>query len=235
MKKFTLHTRIHFLKCQSFSLGLLFALTKQRWFFERKIKIGIVLLSLINLLNSCTNRQDSRNTTSSHINRDTVSSKVTKERTASSVEHTKVVTQFVTCYDTTTDTTAWPVRSNDSIIHSKKSFVTDQTETLCYVIAEEMPEFADGNVNDYINKHLIYPKNAFEKGIEGRVITQFVIDSTGCISDVQVVRGVDPELDTEAVRIMQSMPKWIPGKQGDKPVRVKYILPVTFKLPKETK
>ena len=69
-----------------------------------------------------------------------------------------------------------------------------------------------------------------EQGIQGRVVTQFVVDKDGSITDVKVVRSLDPMLDKEAVRLVKSMPKWTPGKLNGSPVRVKYILPISFRL-----
>ena len=69
-----------------------------------------------------------------------------------------------------------------------------------------------------------------EQGIQGRVVTQFVVDKDGSITDVKVVRSLDPMLDKEAVRLVKSMPKWTPGKLNGSPVRVKYILPLSFSL-----
>jgi protein TonB len=79
-------------------------------------------------------------------------------------------------------------------------------------------------------KNIKYPVVAQENGIQGRVICQFVVNKDGSIVDVQVVRGQDQSLDREAVRVIQSMPRWTPGKQRGQPVRVKYTLPVNFKL-----
>lgn len=99
-----------------------------------------------------------------------------------------------------------------------------------FTIVEEMPQFPDGDVASYLAKNIKYPVVAQENGIQGRVICQFVVNKDGSIVDVQVVRGVDPSLDKEALRVIQSMPKWTPGKQRNQPVRVKYTLPVNFKL-----
>ncbi|MEG1905769.1 MAG: energy transducer TonB, partial [Bacteroidales bacterium] len=82
----------------------------------------------------------------------------------------------------------------------------------------------------FISKSVKYPVIAQENGIQGRVIVSFVIERDGSVADAVVVRGVDPSLDKEALRVVKSMPKWTPGKQRGKPVRVKYTLPVTFRL-----
>ena len=82
----------------------------------------------------------------------------------------------------------------------------------------------------YIAKSIKYPVVAQENGIQGRVTCTFVVNKDGTIVDAQVVRGIDPALDKEALRVINSMPKWKPGKQRGKPVRVKFTLPVTFRL-----
>ena len=83
---------------------------------------------------------------------------------------------------------------------------------------------------DFISKNVKYPVAAQENGIQGRVVVGFIVRKDGSISDIQVMRGVDPALDKEAVRVVGSMPKWQPGKQRGVAVSVKYILPVSFKL-----
>ena len=92
-----------------------------------------------------------------------------------------------------------------------------------------MPSFK-GNVNQWLASNLSYPAVAAENGVQGRVIVQFVVEKDGSVSNVQVVRSVDPALDREAVRVVKSMPKWNPGMNNGQPARVKYTLPVTFKL-----
>jgi protein TonB len=107
---------------------------------------------------------------------------------------------------------------------------TPKQDNQVFMIVEQMPQFPDGDVAAYLSAHIKYPVVAQENGIQGRVICQFVVNQDGSIVDVVVVRGVDPSLDKEAVRVIQGMPKWTPGKQGGKPVRVKFTLPVNFKL-----
>ena len=85
-------------------------------------------------------------------------------------------------------------------------------------------------IHIWIAKNVKYPVLAMENGIQGKVFIQFVIERDGSITDVKVARGVDASLDKEAVRVVQSMPKWKPGKQRGKPVRVAYTLPINFQL-----
>jgi protein TonB len=101
-----------------------------------------------------------------------------------------------------------------------------------FTIVEDNPLFpgGDGEMLKFLYNSIRYPVIAQENGIQGRVTCTFVINRDGSIVDAQVVRGVDPSLDKEALRVINSMPKWSPGKQRGKPVRVRFTLPVTFKL-----
>jgi protein TonB len=109
----------------------------------------------------------------------------------------------------------------------------EQEEEVIFIIVETMPEFPGGAqaMMRFISENIQYPPAAQEKGIQGRVICQFVIEKDGKVTDIQVVRSSgEPSLDKEAVRVINSMPKWKPGTQGGKPVRVKYTVPVNFRL-----
>ena len=109
----------------------------------------------------------------------------------------------------------------------------DEEEEVVFVVVEKMPEFPGGQqaLFKYLSENVKYPVIAQENGIQGRVICQFVVNKDGAIVDVEVVRsGGDPSLDKEAIRVIKSMPKWKPGQQRGKPVRVKYTVPVSFKL-----
>ena len=101
-----------------------------------------------------------------------------------------------------------------------------------FTVVEEMPSFPGGmgECMKFLAKNIKYPTVAQENGVQGRVIVQFVINRDGSIVDAKVVRGVDPYLDKEALRVIKMMPKWSPGKQRGKEVRVKYTLPVMFRL-----
>ena len=83
---------------------------------------------------------------------------------------------------------------------------------------------------NFLMKNVKYPKEATDKGIEGRVIVQFVVDKDGSVVEPKVVKSVSPELDQEALRVIKMMPKWQPGKQNGEIVRVKYVVPVSFRL-----
>ena len=99
-------------------------------------------------------------------------------------------------------------------------------------VVEEMPVYPGGMpaMMDFFNKNMKYPKEAFDAKQEGRVIAQFVVEKDGSITDAHIVKSVSPALDAEALRIVNAMPNWTPGRQNGKPVRVKYTVPISFKL-----
>jgi protein TonB len=102
-----------------------------------------------------------------------------------------------------------------------------------FYIVEDMPTFNGGDLtefNKYIVGNLRYPDIAAENGISGRVIIQFMVDETGSVKQIEIVRSVDPALDKEAIRVVASSPKWIPGKQRGKPVKVLFYFPINFIL-----
>lgn len=101
-----------------------------------------------------------------------------------------------------------------------------------FTVVEEQPEFPGGEaaLMKYIQQNLKYPAFAAENGIQGRVTLSFTVEKDGSIANIEVMRSPADELSKEATRVVNSMPKWKPGKQRGKPVRVKYILPVTFRL-----
>ena len=101
-----------------------------------------------------------------------------------------------------------------------------------YDMVETMPEFPGGigKLMEYVAMNVRYPKEAEEKGIQGRVIATFVVEKDGCITNVEISKSVDPALDAEALRVINAMPKWTPGTQDGGPVRVKFTIPVSFRL-----
>lgn len=101
-----------------------------------------------------------------------------------------------------------------------------------YDVVEQMPSFPGGisGLRTYLNQNTRYPAVAQENGVQGRVVVSFVVGKDGHISDVTVLRSVDPSLDKEAVRVIRNMPRWTPGKQGGEPVKVRYNVPVSFRL-----
>ena len=105
-------------------------------------------------------------------------------------------------------------------------------ETKIFTVVEQMPMFPGGDaaLMAYLRDNIHYPTVAAENGVQGRVVVGFVVERDGSITDVNVLRSVDPSLDREAMRVVKAMPKWTPGKQNGSAVRVKYQVPVTFRL-----
>ena len=109
----------------------------------------------------------------------------------------------------------------------------DDPDNPVFEVVEQMPEFPDGGMSglmQFLSKNIRYPVNAQKNGTQGRVTVQFVVNADGSISNIGIIRGVDPELDGEAVRVISTMPNWKPGMQKGKAVRVKYTVPVMFRL-----
>ena len=134
---------------------------------------------------------------------------------------------------------SFDVKGNDEAageVLKAKEVIADEKpkeeETKVFDVVEQMPSYPGGQsaLFEYLNKSIKYPVVAEENGIQGRVIVSFIVERDGSITDVKVVKSVDSSLDKEAKRVVQSMPRWIPGKQNGSAVRVKYTLPVTFRL-----
>ncbi|MBO8456012.1 MAG: energy transducer TonB [Bacteroidetes bacterium] len=108
-----------------------------------------------------------------------------------------------------------------------------EEEAIPFMLVEEKPSFMGGDANAFskwVNERLVYPEIAKENGVQGRVTLQFTVNADGTVSNVKVLRGVDPSLDKEAVRVVSMSPKWTPGKQRDRAVKVTYTFPVIFQL-----
>lgn len=107
-----------------------------------------------------------------------------------------------------------------------------EQEEQIFQVVEERPQFPGGDAElmKYLQKNIKYPTICQEQGIQGRVIVQFVVNTDGSIVDPQVIKTVNPHLDKEALRVISTMPKWSPGKQRGKAVRVRFTVPVTFRL-----
>ena len=108
-----------------------------------------------------------------------------------------------------------------------------EEEAIPFQLVEEKPSFNGGDANEFskwVNSKLVYPEIAKENGVQGRVTLQFTVNPDGSVSNVKVLRGVDSSLDKEAVRVVSSSPKWKPGKQRDRAVKVTYTFPVIFQL-----
>lgn len=108
-----------------------------------------------------------------------------------------------------------------------------EEEEIPFTLVEHKPKFQGGDANDFsrwVNERLVYPDIAKENGVQGRVTLSFTVGADGKVTNVRVLRGVDPSLDREAVRVVSSSPKWTPGKQRDRNVKVTYTFPVIFQL-----
>lgn len=123
------------------------------------------------------------------------------------------------------------VSAQKTMVSTSRPVVSQKNQKV-YDVVDEMPQYPGGmgEFLDYLIQSVRYPEDAEKQKVEGRVIACFVVETDGSISDVTIAKPVFPSLDAEAVRVLQAMPKWTPGKQNGKPVRVKYAVPVTFKL-----
>jgi TonB family protein len=103
-----------------------------------------------------------------------------------------------------------------------------------FKVVEQMPEYPGGmeELMKFLQRNVKYPKEAQEQGKQGRVVVQFVVNKDGSITDAKIVKSVDPQLDAEALRVVNAMPNWTPGKQRGKEVRTYFTIPVTFRLNK---
>ncbi len=121
------------------------------------------------------------------------------------------------------------VHKNEVIVEEKKP---EPVEDKVFTSVEQMPQFPGGDVAllKYISDHIKYPTIAMENNVQGKVVVQFVVTRDGSIGEVKVARGKDPDLDKEAVRVVKTLPKFIPGKMNGQAVNVWYTLPINFKL-----
>ena len=110
--------------------------------------------------------------------------------------------------------------------------VVSQTDQKVFDTVEQMPEYPGGMqaMIEFLQTNMKYPEDAAKQKVEGRVMVQFVVETDGSVSDVHVAKQVFPSLDAEAIRVVQAMPKWMPGKEKGKVVRVKYNLPIVFRM-----
>ena len=118
------------------------------------------------------------------------------------------------------------------VVEQKQEEVQEKEEQQVFVVVEGMPELPGGELalRTYIAKAIVYPTVAQENGIQGKVFVTFVVNKDGSVSNAKIARGVDASLDSEALRVVSTLPKWKPGKQRGVPVRVSYTVPISFKL-----
>lgn len=126
--------------------------------------------------------------------------------------------------------------ANGEVLKAKEVIVQQEPpkveENKIFDVVEQMPTFPGGDaaLMKYLRDNIHYPTVAAENGVQGRVVVGFVVEKDGSITDVNILKGQDPSLDKEAMRVVKSMPKWIPGKQNGSSVRVKFQVPVQFRL-----
>ena len=139
---------------------------------------------------------------------------------------------FSNCTNTADKTTTEEEKAEVKFVPTEVKSDTIIVQDEALDVVEVMPEFPGGNkaMMSYLAENIKYPKEAENAGMQGRVIVQFVVDTDGSIEDAKVVRAVDPLLDKEAIRVINAMPKWKPGMQDGKEVRVKYTVPIAFRL-----
>ncbi len=115
---------------------------------------------------------------------------------------------------------------------SAQKTVVSQKNQKVYDTPEQLPEYPGGTpaMFEFLMRNLKYPKDAEKQKVEGRVMVMFVVETDGSLSDVKVAKQVFPSLDAEAIRVVQAMPKWTPGKDKGKVVRVQFNLPIVFRL-----
>ena len=160
--------------------------------------------------------------TTSKQQKTTAKQQTTKSQPAVKGESKKVVAD-------TPASTGISVRQNNIKVHETTS---ENYDDKVFDVVEQMPSFPGGNgkLSEFLSQNVRYPVVAVENGIEGRVIVRFIVERDGSVSNVEVAKGAEASLDKEAVRVVKMMPKWNPGKQNGKAVRVNFNVPISFKL-----
>lgn len=132
----------------------------------------------------------------------------------------------------TTETAPTVAPENATEPKAETNVTENKDDSEVFNVVEHMPEYPGGmkELMKFLSSTIKYPANAEKNKIEGRVIVEFVVNKDGSLSDIKVVRGVDPELDAEALRVINAMPKWKPGMNKGEPVRVKFTVPVMYRL-----
>ena len=205
--------------------SLLTDLVSSDHFSKCKLKYGAMLLTLA-VAGSC----NSKNNNSKDLTSD--SDSIPEQ-------------QMVTCYEPAAPPESIPPPKEKTVL----PLVEVNPEVTCYKVliapvdtnAEKIhrivdiqPQFPGGDAEliNYLSKNLKYPENALINDAEGRVFVQFVVNKTGMILNIEILRSLHPDFDREAIRLIESMPKWIPGEQNGEPVNAYYVLPIRFKIDK---
>jgi protein TonB len=153
------------------------------------------------------------------------------QNVAPKVVDSTIQTTFIPITDVITATTV-NGDVNDTVVYIETSVDVVPAEPPVFIVVEEMPEFPGGNsaLLEFIGKNTVYPTEAIENNIEGRVILKFVVTPNGSVGKIEILKGVDPLLDKEAIRVVGTLPKFRPGKQSGVPVNVWYSVPVLFQI-----
>lgn len=143
----------------------------------------------------------------------------------------RITAEIMEAVDIRTEQPATDIRmqENSSVLKVEQ----EDPDNRIFEVVDHMPEFPDGGMSglmSYLNKNIKYPVEAQKADIQGRVVVGFIVEKDGSIAHTRIIRGAAPSLDAEALRVIGGMPKWKPGRQGTKVVRVKYTVPVTFSL-----
>lgn len=147
--------------------------------------------------------------------------------------NTDIIEETITSTESTDEPLSGPVSSaSGPVTHAPVMVREEIDEDDVFEIVQQMPEFPGGEkaLMQWLSKNLKYPAAAAEQSIQGKVHVQFIVNKDGGIVDTKVLKSVDPSLDKEALRVVSSMPRWRPGKQNGKLVRVKYTIPVVFRI-----
>ena len=185
-------------------------------FIEKYWKYGVAVAVVLLGIYFCSNWNSSPSSLQSDDVVDTQGNQTATASPVQSSNSSSQQTQNVTSYPTANE------KLSTVSVESRKVFT----------VVEQMPSFPGGDaaLMSYLANNIHYPTVAAENGVQGRVVVGFVVERDGSITDVSVLRGVDPSLDREAMRVVKSMPRWTPGKQNGSAVRVKYQVPVAFRL-----
>jgi len=147
------------------------------------------------------------------------------------VDSVKTEVEFATVSEAKETVTNVPVPEKVEVVKEAETAIVEEEQV--FIVVEEQAAFQGGSVDqfrDWVTKNLKYPTIAIENGISGKVYVQYAVNSKGDVVDVKVVRGVDPSLDKEAVRVIQSSPKWEPAKQRGTKVKQQFTIPIAFQL-----
>ncbi len=148
-------------------------------------------------------------------------------------DDTEIEEETIESSESTTEAISGPVAQHTGPVATGPMVTEEESdEGTVFQVVEQMPEFPGGMeaLMKYLSKNIKYPNIALDNGIQGRVLVSFTVNKDGSIVDPEIMKSVDPSLDKEAIRVISSMPKWNPGKQRGKPVRVKYTVPVAFRI-----